>query len=119
MAKKILIYEYAKCSTCKNALKFLEKRKIGFEKKAIVETPPTEKELRQMLKWMGGELKKLFNTSGIQYRVLGLSEKLSKMSLDQALSLLSQNGKLVKRPFVLGENFGLLGFKQKEWEEKF
>lgn len=69
-----------------------------------------------MLKLFKGDLKKLFNTSGIQYRELNLAEKLSSMSLDEALDLLSGNGMLVKRPFVLGDQFGLLGFKEEEWK---
>lgn len=114
--KKIRVYEYAKCSTCRHALKYLEKRKIPFEKIAIVEQPPTIAELKKMLSNYGGKIGKLFNTSGVQYREMNLSEKLSDMSETEALTLLSKNGKLVKRPFLLADGKGFVGFKEEEWK---
>lgn len=113
---KLKVYEYKNCSTCRNALKFLEGKKIDFDKKAIRETPPTKTELKKMLGYVGGDSKRLFNTSGGDYKELGLKDKLAKMSLDEQFELLSGNGNLVKRPFVLGENFGLVGFKEEEWK---
>lgn len=66
-----------------------------------------------------GDLRRLFNASGAIYREMGLGEKLKTMSANEALTLLSKHGKLVKRPFVLLENRGLLGFKEEEWKETF
>ena len=40
------------------------------------------------------------------------------MSEDEQLKLLATDGMLVKRPLVIGEDFVLTGFKEKEWEEK-
>lgn len=114
----VKIYEYSKCSTCRNALKFLTARKVAFTPVPIVDQPPTVAELKTMLGF-AGDLKKLFNTSGIQYRELGIAEKLKTMSESEALSLLSKNGKLIKRPFVLLKDRGLLGFKENEWSAAF
>lgn len=115
MEKNMIVYVYSKCSTCKDALSYLEKRKIKFIKSEITETPPTIAELKKMLKFMNGNIKKLFNTSGQLYRELKLNEKLENMSEEEAFDLLSKNGMLVKRPFLLGDKFGLVGFKEKEW----
>lgn len=112
-----IVYLYSKCSTCQNAMKFLEQHKIAFKSLEIKETPPSIDELKKMLKYQGGEVKKLFNTSGMLYRELGLSEKLPSMSQEQALALLSQNGMLVKRPFLLGKDFGLVGFREPQWQQ--
>lgn len=71
-----------------------------------------------MLKAYDGKLAKLFNTSGADYRALGLGAKMAKMSVDKALDLLSGNGNLVKRPFVLVGNTGMVGFKMDEWLDK-
>lgn len=117
--KKIRVYEYANCSTCKKALKFLDQKKVSYERVPIVDQPPTMSELKDMLAHQNGELKKLFNTSGQLYRELGISEKLPKMSEAEALKLLSQHGKLVKRPFVLTGERGLVGFKEDEWKKAF
>lgn len=114
----MILYVYSKCSTCQNALKFLERKNVSFIRKEIVETPPSVEELRIMLDYVGGNLKKIFNTSGQLYREMQLTEKLKSMSEEDAILLLSQHGMLVKRPFLLGDSFGLLGFKEIEWSKK-
>lgn len=113
------LYIYLKCSTCQKALRFLEKKNIRFDTIEIQKQPPSIEELTLMLTYQKGNLKKLFNTSGIQYRERNLSQKLPHMPVSEALELLSQNGMLVKRPFLLGKNFGLLGFNENEWSQKW
>ncbi len=112
-----IVYEYSKCSTCKKALAFLDKKKIKYTKIQITEQPPTATELKAMLGYLGGHLKKLFNTSGIQYRELGMSEQLKSLSEAQAIQLLSKNGKLVKRPFLIGNHGGTVGFDETNWAQ--
>jgi len=109
------VYTYSNCSTCRDAVKWLKAHDLAFDEKAIRETPPSLPELRTMLKARGGELKRLFNTSGRDYREMKLGEKLPKMSEAESLSLLSNNGNLVKRPFLLGPSAGLTGFNEAEW----
>jgi Spx/MgsR family transcriptional regulator len=100
-------------------LLFLKKQRVAFVEKEITKTPPSIAELQQMLQYKKGRLKALFNTSGQLYRDLKLNEKLDKMPLEEALNLLSQNGMLVKRPFLIGDNFGLTGFNEAEWSKCF
>lgn len=114
--KKLKVYEYSACSTCKKALKFLDSRKVPYERIDITSTPPSVKEIETMLGHLDSELKKLFNTSGQQYRELKISEKLPSMDKSAAVKLLSSNGRLVKRPFVLGDGWGAVGFKEEEWK---
>ena len=114
--KKLKVYEYANCSTCKKALKYLEKKKISFEAVSIVDQPPTLAELRKMLAYYDGKIGKLFNTSGLVYREMKLGEKLPKMTDAEALALLSKNGRLVKRPFILADGAGRVGFNEAEWK---
>ena len=119
----IKIYGYSKCSTCVKALKFLKAKGLKFEQHDIVETPPSIKELSTMLGYLkaaGFGLNRLFNASGEQYRTLHMSEKLKAgMTESAALKLLSQNGKLVKRPFVLTASNGTVGFSPEVWDELF
>ena len=114
----IKIYSYEKCSTCKKALGWLKERGVRVQVIPIVDQPPTVQDLRQMIEHLG-ELKKLFNTSGKLYREMKIGERLPQMALDEALELLSKNGKLVKRPFLLGDGFGCVGFKEEEWSKRF
>lgn len=114
---ELKVYEYSNCSTCKKALKFLDAKQVPYEKIPIVENPPSVDELKQMLSHVGGQIRRLFNTSGQVYREMKLGEKLPEMTETQALRLLSTNGKLVKRPFVLGKNIGAVGFQETEWKK--
>ena len=114
----MLVLVYRKCSTCLKALKWLEEQKIEFEERPIVEQNPTYEELKAWHKMSGLPLKKFFNTSGLLYKELQLKDKLPQMTEDEQLRLLATNGKLVKRPLVVGEDFVLIGFKESEWKEK-
>ena len=111
------LYAYSGCSTCRNAIKWLKQHAIAFEEVAIRETPPSLAELKAVLAASGGDLRKLFNVSGLDYRSLGLKDKLPAMSADAALKLLAGNGNLVKRPFAIDVNndIHLIGFKEPEW----
>lgn len=113
------VYEYKNCGTCRKALKFLDSKKVSYEKLPIRETPPTRTELKKMLKAVGGDSKKLFNTSGGDYKELGLKDKLAKMPVEEQLELLSNNGNLVKRPFVISDTICIVGFKEEDWKKIF
>lgn len=112
------VYTLKQCSTCRDATKWLRGRGVEFEEKAIRETPPTLKELKAMLAAQDGQVRRLFNTSGIEYRAQKLAEKLPKLSESEALALLAGNGSLVKRPFVIGDGAAVVGFDQKTWAER-
>lgn len=113
----MLVLVYRKCSTCLKALSWLETKNIIFTERPIVEENPTYEELKAWYAASGLPLKKFFNTSGLLYKELGLKDKLPEMSEDEQLRLLATNGMLVKRPLVIGEDFVLTGFREKEWEE--
>ena len=117
MKNQLTVYTYAQCDTCRKAVKWLKEQGIAFEERPIRQTPPTVNELRAVLVANGSVLRKLFNTSGRDYREQKLGETLPKMSEAAALKLLSDNGNLVKRPFVVGSNVGLVGFDPKVWAE--
>lgn len=109
------IYTYANCDTCRRAVKWLRARGLAFVEHPIRETPPTMAELRTMLAAQGGEVRRLFNTSGRDYRAMKLGDKLASLDETAALRLLASNGNLVKRPFMLGPGAGLVGFDEKTW----
>lgn len=114
----MLVLVYRKCSTCQKALKWLEEHNVEFEERPIVEQNPTYEELKAWYTASGLSLKKFFNTSGLLYKELGLAAKLPEMSEEEQLRLLATNGMLVKRPLVVGEDFVLTGFREKEWENR-
>ena len=113
----ILVLEYPRCSTCKKALQWLRDNGVAFEDRHIVEQNPTQQELTEWYHKSGLPLKRFFNTSGLQYKALGLKDKLPSMSEEEQLRLLATDGMLVKRPIIVADSFVLVGFKEKEWEE--
>jgi arsenate reductase (glutaredoxin) len=118
MRRALKVYAYAGCDTCRKAFKFLRDRKVEFDEIAIRESPPSLPELKTMVAAYGS-IRKLFNSSGADYRSLKLSARLPGMSEEEALSLLASNGNLVKRPFLIGNRVRLVGFNQAEWEAAF
>ena len=109
---------YPKFTTCQKAARWLEEQGVAAEVRDIKQDNPTEQELRTWHKMSGLPLKRFFNTSGLQYKALGLKDKLPQMTEDEQFALLATDGMLVKRPLLIGEDFALPGFKQAEWEDK-
>ena len=109
---------YPKCTTCQKAARWLEEQGVAAEVRDIKQDNPTEQELRTWHKMSDLPLKRFFNTSGLQYKALGLKDKLPQMTEDEQFALLATDGMLVKRPLLIGEDFALPGFKQAEWEDK-
>lgn len=114
----MLFLEYPPCSTCKKAKKWLDDHGLAYTARHIKEENPTDEELCRWLEVSGLPLKKFFNTSGLQYKALGLKDKLPQMSEDEQLRLLSSDGMLVKRPIVVTENgLVLVGFREEQWTQ--
>ena len=117
---------YPKCSTCAKARKWLEEQEISFEEReapaydhaAVMAAKAQKQQAGGPLPCgcPGSQSKR--NTSGLQYKALGLKDRLPEMSEDEQYALLATDGMLVKRPLLIGEDFALPGFREKEWLEK-
>jgi arsenate reductase len=69
------------------------------------------------LKASGKTFRNVFNTSGEQYRALEIGERIKAgMTEQEAIALLSKNGKLIKRPFLLTDKGGATGFQAETWD---
>lgn len=115
---RLKVYVYENCLSCEKALRFLDEHDIDYFTVPIREKPPTRGELKRMMRHYGGNIRRLFNTSGMDYQHLKLKDRLRFMPEGEALELLTRNGNLVKRPFVLTKDNGLIGFRQDEWVQK-
>lgn len=114
---KPLFLQYPACSTCQKAKKWLTENNIDYTNRLIVEDNPTVAELKEWIPRSGLPIKKFFNTSGLVYKELKLSEKLPSMNKEEQIALLATNGKLVKRPLVVTDILVLVGFMPEEWEK--
>ena len=104
---------YPKCGTCRKARKWLDENGYSYEERDIKEVPPTYEELKEWHALSGLPVKKLFNTSGMLYKSMGLKDKLPQMTDDEQLRLLSTDGMLVKRPVIVDGDKVTFGFKGK------
>lgn len=109
---------YPKCSTCQKASTFLDEHGAAYTLRDIKTENPTAAELRLWWEKSGLPLKRFFNTSGLQYKALGLKDRLPNMDEQAQLELLATDGMLVKRPVLVGEDFVLVGFRAAEWEQR-
>ena len=114
---KPLFLQYPACGTCQKAKKWLTENQVEFTNRLIVDENPTVEELKKWIPMSGLPVKKFFNTSGLVYKELQLKDKLPLMSEEEQIALLATDGKLVKRPLVVTDNFVLVGFKAEEWEK--
>ena len=116
----VLFLQYPKCSTCKKAKKWLDDHGVDYIDRDIVADNPTSAELAEYHALSKLPLRRLFNTSGMKYRELGIKAKLDAgMSDVECLELLSTDGMLVKRPLLVGDDFAIPGFKETSWSEAF
>ena len=112
--KKIIIYSYPKCSTCRKALKWLDQKGCVYELIDIVKETPSAKYLNLALKEYSSEKRKIFNTRGKSFKSIDFDIQYS--SNEEIIQLLSSDGKLIKRPFlVYQEKKIILGFNETEY----
>ena len=97
----VLFIEYPKCSTCKKAKAWLDAHDVAYADRHIVEDNPTSDELAAWHAKSERNVKALLDAG---------------MSDADAYALLAENGMMVKRPLVVGDDFVLVGFKEVEWE---
>ena len=101
---------YPKCTTCRRAKAWLGERGMEYDLRDIKENNPTYEELKEWHRLSGLPLKKFFNTSGLQYKALGLRDKLGTMTEEEQLRLLATDGMLVKRPILIDGSRVVVGF---------
>lgn len=111
------IYQYPSCSTCRKAVKYLNENEVKYTSYHMVEETPNFDELKELFEKSGLPIKKFFNTSGLKYKELGLKDKISTMTEEEALKLLASDGMLIKRPIFVENNEVLVGFKEDEWNK--
>jgi len=112
---KLTVYQYPTCSTCRKALAWLAANGVAHETIDIVKAPPARAVLERAAKAARVPVKKMFNVSGESYRAGNFKERLATMSDGDAIAALAADGKLIKRPLVVGDGVALVGFDEAAW----
>ena len=118
MLKKIIIYSYLRCSTCRKAEKWLKSKDFEFQLIDIVKEPPLFNFLNLALKQYSDDKKRIFNTRGKAFKALNLDS--NGLSKEEIIQLLLSDGKLIKRPFLIYEGKKIiLGFNEIQYAKQF
>ena len=116
--KKIIFYSYLKCSTCRKAAKWLDKKDFEYQLIDIVNEPPLLDYLSLALEQYSADKKKIFNTRGKAFKSINLD--IYSLSREEIIQLLLSDGKLIKRPFLVYEGKRIiLGFNEIEYAKQF
>ena len=116
--KKIIFYSYLKCSTCRNAEKWLKRNDFEFQLIDIVKEPPLVNYLNLALEQYSDDKKRIFNSRGKAFKSLNFD--IYVLSKEEIIKLLLSDGKLIKRPFLIYEGKKvLLGFNEFEYAKQF
>ncbi|MGF3073401.1 Spx/MgsR family RNA polymerase-binding regulatory protein [Facklamia sp. P12945] len=98
----IKVYGLKQCSTCRKIMKYLQENGLELtEIEDIRDNPPSLSELKVAYQSTDGNIRKMLNTSGQVYRDMKLKDRLDSMSSEEVLKLMSKNGMLIKRPFLI------------------
>ena len=113
----ITLYWYPKCSTCKDAKKWLEEAGFEVETIDLVKEPPSIALLTQWMTQSELPIRRFFNTSGMKYRELGLKDLVNDYTIEEASQQLNSDGMLLKRPILVKDHqFLANGFKVDAYE---
>jgi len=116
--KKIIFYSYSKCSTCIKASKWLKSKDLEFQLIDIVKEPPLLNYLNLALEQYSDDKKRIFNIRGKAFKTLNLD--IYDLSREEIIQLLLNDGKLIKRPFLIYEDVKvILGFNEIEYAKQF
>ena len=116
--KKIILFSYLKCSTCRKAANWLDQKGFEYQLIDIVKETPLLKYLNLAFEQYSFDKKKVFNTRGKAFKSINLD--IYSLSREEIIQLVLSDGKLIKRPFlVYEEKKVILGFNEIEYAEKF
>ena len=116
--KKLIFYSYFKCTTCRKAAKWLDKKDLEYQLIDIVKEPPSLDHLNLALEKYSADKKKVFNTRGKAFKSINFD--IYSLSIEEIAQLLLSDGKLIKRPFLVYEETKvILGFDEIEYAKQF
>ena len=116
--EKIIFYSYAKCSTCRKAAKWLEKKDFEYQLIDIVKEPPLLQYLNLALEQNSADKKRIFNTRGKAFK--SINPDINSLLREEIIQLFLSDGKLIKRPFLVYEEIKvILGFNEIEYAKQF
>jgi len=95
---KTIIWHNPRCSKSRAGLKHLEEQGIDPEVVRYLDTPPSEAQIREVLRKLGMAPRELMRTKEAIYRELGLKNVTDD---DALIAAMAEHPKLIERPVVI------------------
>ena len=103
----VSIYHNPRCSKSRQTLELIEERNITPKIIEYLKTPPSESELKHILKLLQISARDLLRTKESEYKDLGLDNP--ELSEDQIIDIMTRHPKLIERPIVVSDNRAAIG----------
>lgn len=107
MTEPTRIFHNPRCSKSRQTLELLTERGIEPEIIRYLETPPTEKELKDILSALNLTPRELMRTKEKEYKEQGLNNP--ELSDEQLIAAMIATPKLIERPIVIANGKVALG----------
>jgi arsenate reductase len=103
---KLTILHNPRCSKSREALKILEENGVNAEIVKYLDTPPSEEEIRNILKMLGISARELMRTKEAIYKELNLKDVTDE---DALIKEMAEHPKLIERPIVIKDGKAVIG----------
>ncbi len=105
---KAVIYHNSRCSKSRATLAILEDKKVCIKEITYLETPPTAKELANILIMLDKSAIDIIRTNESKFKELGLN-KSNNRSNQQWIEIMINNPILIERPIVVVNGKAVIG----------
>ena len=102
----MLIYYNPDCSKCREAISLLEEKSCSFEIREYLKDPPTEYELKDLLKKLKCKAIDIVRKSELLYQEWYEGKTFSEA---EWIRILSENPVLIERPIVISGDKAIIG----------
>lgn len=107
LTKMTKIFHNPRCSKSRAALQLLEARGLDLKVVRYLEDPPSEQELREVVKMLGIKPEELVRKGEALFKDLHLEDK--ELTDKQWITTLAENPKLIERPIVVHNGKAAIG----------
>lgn len=102
----IIIYHNTRCTKSRCALELVQKKTKGVKVIEYLKTPPTEKELKDILRKLGMKAEEIIRKKEPLFKEKFEGKKFSE---EQWIKVLTKNSILIERPIVVKGNKAVIG----------
>jgi arsenate reductase len=102
----IKIYHNTRCSKSRDVCTILENKKVKTEIIEYLKTPPTQKEIKQLLKMLGMKAEEIVRKGETIYKEKFAAKKLTEA---QWVKALTDNPILIERPIIVNGKKAIIG----------